>query len=101
MNSDISWEHGHARDTGLGFSLGFLFVCFLFFKGNRIPYSKKMHLDFDKTELAASILDDLEHSLGQIKRKREKEEAGLGAHCPGCSPVCVVNLAGWPVPPGA
>lgn len=53
-------------------------------------------MDFNKKELAISVLDQ-EHSLAQ--RKREREEAELGVHGPGCSHVGVVNLAGWLVPP--
>lgn len=54
-------------------------------------------MDFNKTELAISVLDDQEHSLAQ--KKREREEAELGVHDPICSHVGVVNVAGWLVPP--
>lgn len=51
--------------------------------------------------MAVSVFDGQEHSLAQVKKEREGEEAELGAHGPGCSLVGVVNLAGWPVPPRA
>lgn len=54
-------------------------------------------MDFNKRELAISVLDDQEHSLAQ--KKREREEAELGVHDPSCSHVGVVNLAGGAVPP--
>lgn len=55
-------------------------------------------MDFNKTELAVSVLGDLEHNLVQVKREREREEAELAAHCPSCSLLGVASLVGWLIP---
>lgn len=53
-------------------------------------------MDFNKRELAISVLDDQEYSLAQ--KRREREGAELGVHDPSCSHVGVVNLAGGRFP---
>lgn len=51
-----------------------LFFVFFFLKEakSHIQEKKKKHLDFNKTELAVCVLDDLEHSLPQRERGKRQ-----------------------------
>lgn len=80
-------------------SVGGVFCFVLFFKKRKQNHIFcKKHLDFNKTELAVSVLDDLEHSL--TRGEEGEEEAEAGALCPN-SHSGAGNLAGWLTPPGA